>query len=398
MINAAEPVNYDNVMNFYRVFSSFGLQRNVIFPTYGLAEHTVFVCSGCQMSIKVKKSLLEQNIVEVLEESQLVWESSNDCCESNDEQMIVSCGECYADSEVVVRIVNPDSLVELNEGMVGEVWVSSLSKAVGYWDRLDSSRETFHAMLLEEKSSPYSSKNEYLRTGDLGFKIKNQLYICGRLKDLIIIGGSNHYPQDIERSIENLLSDVLRMGCSAAFSLKSEHGTEEIVYIAEIKEDVSRTSYDSIVQSCQQIVSKEHGLSFSTVCLLACRTIPKTTSGKIARSWCRKAFIEKRLHILFQQNENKNYLLNEITTPQNDPSTDLLMSLTPQQIRQMSLEDLADKLQQALIHISSSGPVKLGYPVDKTISLTSMGLDSMTIVQFKGVVENRYFCNFIDAV
>ena len=144
------------------------------------------------------------------------------------------------------------------------------------------------------------SSGGYLRTGDLGFIYKGELFICGRSKDLIIVRGSNHYPQDIERTAEKA-EPRLRPGCSAAFSLVSSgttQHTESVVFIAEVKQDapdirIDTTSLSQMAESLRRVIAADHGIALSSVCLLKMKTVPKTTSGKIARSWCRKAFLDR---------------------------------------------------------------------------------------------------------
>lgn len=160
--------------------------------------------------------------------------------------------------------------------------------------------QDFHAQTAESKGSNELNNQRYLRSGDLGFLHDGELFICGRSKDLIIIRGSNHYPQDIERTAERS-QPLLRAGCSAAFSVSHTGGhTEMVVYVAEVIEKVQNDSdiLAKIVTSCRQAVSTEHGLTLSSVVLLKTRSVPKTTSGKIARIWCKRGFIDGTLSVL----------------------------------------------------------------------------------------------------
>lgn len=397
MINAAEPVSYENIANFYNLFSKYRLNANVIFPTYGLAEHTVFVCSGSQIALKVRKHLLEKGTVEVLDTRPLI-SSGDEMPTGPDEQVLVACGRSV-DRTVTIKIVDGDTCVELNDKSIGEVWISSESKACGYWNQPEINLEIFGAE-LKESTITNDSGLRYLRTGDLGFMHNNHLFICGRLKDLIIIGGSNHYPQDIERSVELQLSEFIRPGCSAAFSLHTSNDSEAIIYVAELKETVHRSEYESITQMCQHVASKEHGISFQTVCLLKSRSIPKTTSGKIARAWCRKGYLDGSLSIIYHQ-KNESVAENNVVDsqmnhkkvfPKDAPNNTLQIEniFTADQIREMDEEDIMKQLEQSLIQLSTSSPVVLNPPLRHDISLISFGLDSMTIVQFKGIIENRY--------
>lgn len=457
-------------MGFYEIFIKYGIRKDVIFPTYGLAEHTVFVCSGGRQVLIVKKTALERGTIEIIGEEELKFKEMEDSFFPDDSQRIVGCGYPGKNNDVEVLIVNPDTQKKVGELSIGEVWVNSFSKAQGYWNHPEQSKHDFQAELLDDdiekegkdeenklieegkegiiEKENYSKKT-YLRTGDLGFMYKNELFICGRLKDLIIIGGTNHYPQDIERTIERGLADQLRPGCSACFSLHpTDKKGEEIIYVAEVKEGVQPSQYDYIVQLCRELAAMEHGVGLKTICLLETRTVPKTTSGKIARAWCRKAFIEKKLSIIYRSDaEYSEYQgdfsvtsnpgpgvgeVNGDTTPraaggyskvptQDDaksansnvikvrsaninPSAAAVIptaheetpmmnriesKLGVEELRGLSVEQIKQRLENSLIQVSSVGPSKLSAPLDENVPLTSYGLDSMTIVQFKGVLENR---------
>jgi acyl-CoA synthetase (AMP-forming)/AMP-acid ligase II len=250
MINAAEPVDYDAIMNFYDIFSRFGLPHNVVIPTYGLAEHTVFVCSGGLQALTVPKSCLEKGMIEIVHQEELVFDAAHATrakVVTSDQQTIVGCGFPFRGENIQLFIVDRETSKVLPELSVGEVWVASPSKATGYWGLPELSEHDFHAQLNTTMSTDESQSKEveeekkidvsgdFLRTGDLGFMYQGELFICGRIKDLIIIGGSNHYPQDIEHSVEQCVGDYLRAGCSAAFSLRSESNhTEDIAYVAEV--------------------------------------------------------------------------------------------------------------------------------------------------------------------
>lgn len=408
MINAAEPVDYVAIKEFYEYFSVCGLRSNVVVPTYGLAEHTVFVCSGGKQVLEVSKASIERDNVEIIREEVLEYHSENigqDHSISFQNQRIVGCGYPGHAKDVLLYIVDTGSSKVLRDLEIGEIWIGSPSKARGYWNLTDLSLHDFNAQIAG--TIVPSEKNHFLRTGDLGFLYKGELFICGRLKDLIIIGGSNHYPQDIERSIEFNLSIYIRAGCSAAFSIQFQDNNkpEDIVYIAEIKDGVTKVDFPDIVKKCREIAANEHGIGINTICLLETRSIPKTTSGKIARAWCRKGLQQGTLKILYRSDEStinqKDFLeldQNEAQTsgkyeklPTGEPGSTTLqnMHFSAQNVREMKLEDIAKYLEAALVQISAIGPNQLKAPIPKTSPLVGLGLDSMTIVQFHGVVENK---------
>jgi acyl-CoA synthetase (AMP-forming)/AMP-acid ligase II len=266
MINAAEPVDYNAIMDFYNTFKSFGLSNSVVVPTYGLAEHTVFVCSGGKQVISVSRSALESSRIEIIGEASLLVggvESPTDGALDDSVQRVVGCGYPGHAKDVQVIITSTgreneeadsalqpstdsdsgkDSTMALPEGQVGEVWIASDSKAQGYWNQAELSQHDFHAPIPRNLAAAEvlssATVGGFLRTGDLGFLLNGELFICGRMKDLIIVRGSNHYPQDIERTAEKQNNgDFIRAGCSAAFSLRGpqHRSTEEVVYVAEVQ-------------------------------------------------------------------------------------------------------------------------------------------------------------------
>jgi acyl-CoA synthetase (AMP-forming)/AMP-acid ligase II len=298
MINAAEPVDDDALNMFFDTFSPFGLPPNVIFPTYGLAESTVFVCSGGSQRLEVVRESLEKHRVEVVTrkkegsgDGELKGQESDSLLGAEEEKkeeekgggggggggesqtvVVVGCGYPSRGEDVTVIIVDPETRNVLQEDDIGEIWVNSPSKAMGYWEKPDTTAEEFFA-----SPSSYHNSDTFLRTGDLGFLHNTELFICGRLKDLIIVRGSNHYPQDIERTVEQACPQ-LRAGCSAAFSMKRSGGpkheeksnshTEGVMYVAEVKQDVSPSEYNQIIDAARAAVSSDHGVSLLLVALL----------------------------------------------------------------------------------------------------------------------------------
>ncbi|HEX5602480.1 MAG TPA: fatty acyl-AMP ligase, partial [Pyrinomonadaceae bacterium] len=218
--NGAEPVRKETLDRFCAAFEPCGFERRAFFPCYGLAEATLFVAGGpgeTEPRIgRFKRTSLEQNIVvPALPDEQ-------------DVRSIVSCGGPPADQQI--RIVNSATFSECPPGQVGEIWVRSASIAHGYWNRPDDSKDIFQARIAG------SDTGTYLRTGDLGFIDADQLFITGRLKDLIIIRGRNCYPEDIEHSVGRCDPTALRPGEGAAFSI-DVGGEERLVLVHEVTKD-----------------------------------------------------------------------------------------------------------------------------------------------------------------
>ena len=250
VINGAEPVTADSIDAFLDAFGPFGLDRRVIFPTYGLAEHTVFVCSGGKQRLNVFKNELEiDGVVKLAAPS-----DENDDDDDDDDDAtttLIGCG--YPGNQGVdVRIVQTDSseteqngtasdesnCKDVGEDVVGEIWIRSPSKAAGYWNNTEQTREAFRASLGDGDKGITSDDPSfgYLRTGDVGFLHHGELFICGRIKDLIIVGGRNYYPQDIEATAQSVV-DSLRPGCVAAFSVDPVGASgDDVALVAELRE------------------------------------------------------------------------------------------------------------------------------------------------------------------
>lgn len=269
----AEPIRAETLEQFTEAFAPYGFQKKAFYPCYGLAEATLFVCGGLKAKpptlLKVQTSNLKQNRV-VLEESQ-----------SGKTTTFVSCGKPDIDQKVL--IVNPESLQVCPAEEIGEIWVASLSVAQGYWGNLSDTKYTFQAYLKDGDRTPF------LRTGDLGFMQDGELFITGRLKDLIIIRGRNYYPQDIEYTVEQSHSS-LRANCSAAFSIEVE-GIERLAIVAEVERHYRSLNLAEVINTLRDAVTKQHEIEVYGVALIKPTTIPKTTSGKIQRHTCREKFL-----------------------------------------------------------------------------------------------------------
>src|ERR1043165_2368932 len=256
--NGAEPVRAETLDRFASRFESCGFQRTAFFPFYGLAEATLVVTGGRKHSLPVIKPV--------------------------EEKLMVGCGGALRDERVI--IVDPVSLTELKEGHVGEIWVAGPSVARGYWNRPDETDDTFNAYLSDTGEGPF------LRTEDLGLIEHGELYITGRIKDLIIIRGLNHYQQDIEWTVEPCNAH-LRPGCGAAFTVEAR-SEERLVIVQEI-DTRKEADLGEVIETIREAVAAEHELQVYAVTLIKPGTISKTSSGKIQRRACREKFLEGAL-------------------------------------------------------------------------------------------------------
>jgi len=278
----AEPVRAGTMRRFVETFSSRGFSASSLFPVYGLAEVTL-KAPGPRGRGVVTLSVDR----EALKEDRVVPLPLGDANAAE----VVSCGE--SEEDFPLAIVEPESREPLPEGRVGEVWVCGPSVAQGYWGKLELSEETFRARLSGEDS------RQWLRTGDLGFVRDGLLYITGRRKDLIIIGGRNHYPQDIEWTVEAALT-LVRPGCSAAFSVEVD-GEERLVVVAEVdtRQQPGGPAFDAqaATATVRQAINDMYQLRLHDLVFLKAGSIPKTSSGKIQRQASRKAYLERDLQV-----------------------------------------------------------------------------------------------------
>lgn len=238
-VNGAEPVRESTARAFADRFAAAGFDPRAVVLGYGLAEATLFVTSTRPGQWSADRSS-------------------------------TSCGAPALDTKVLV--VDPDSAKPVPEGQVGEIWVQSLGNALGYWRRPADTADTFQARLA-------NGEGPYLRTGDLGTLDSTGLRICGRLKDLIVVDGVNHYPQDIEQTVEDC-HPAVRSGCVAAFGVDVD-GSEQVVVVGEVTEGSAELS--AVLAAVRAAVLREHSVPVHEVVLIRPRTIPKTSSGKIQR-------------------------------------------------------------------------------------------------------------------
>jgi acyl-CoA synthetase (AMP-forming)/AMP-acid ligase II len=279
--NGAEPVRARTVTDFTRAFEPHGFRPEAMSPCYGLAEATLFVSGG----VTGTRPTIVTCDSSDLERGRATSATSSDASARN----LVGCGSPTTAGKLL--IVDPEHSTPLADGEIGEIWLAGHSVANGYWGLPEETQQTFQATLADSGSGPF------LRTGDLGFLQAGQLVVAGRLKDLIIIDGRNHYPQDIELTIEQSHS-AFRPGCCAAFSIEAD-GIERVVAVAEA--DPNRTARDdtspvvdpkaAILRAARRAVADNHNVELHALVLTRPGTIAKTSSGKIRRQTCRSEFL-----------------------------------------------------------------------------------------------------------
>eukprot|EP00850_Spirogloea_muscicola_P003775 SM000015S01275 [mRNA] locus=s15:947784:952915:- [translate_table: standard] len=282
LLNAAEPIRVESLIRWNETFSKYGWQPSAMCPSYGMAEHVVAITGWGSTMVELGTGPQHR-----------LLHSSGVLATFPDDGRLA--------------IVNPETCEVVGPGVEGEIWVSSENVTLGYWNKSELTREAselmFRARLKE--GSPESDDRDYLRTGDLGFLIDTQLFVTGRIKDLIIVRGKNYYPQDIEKTAEDA-SPHIRAGCVAAFSFaapaattKCTDLTEQVAIVAEVRSATIRSQ--DLVEMTREIrrqVTVAHGVYPAIVAIIPPRSIPKTTSGKIKRRMTMEKLTQGALKIL----------------------------------------------------------------------------------------------------
>jgi acyl-CoA synthetase (AMP-forming)/AMP-acid ligase II len=281
--SGAEPIRLASLERFASAFAACGFERRALMPCYGLAEGTLMVSGGTAgeplASKCVDKAELTQRRVVGAEPGR-------------GGQSVVACGHAHTALGQVVKIVDEASHRACPAGVVGEVWVKGPSVARGYWGRAEQSREIFDARIAD------TGEGGYLRTGDLGFLDDGQLHITGRIKDVIILRGSNHYPQDLEATVEAVDAAVNPAGV-AAFGFRDECSDEErVAIVAEVaRTSLRKADLPALVQAIRRRVLEVHEIVVSDVALIRPGSLPKSSSGKVQRSLCRELYLANELDL-----------------------------------------------------------------------------------------------------
>lgn len=293
----AEPIRAETLEQFTVAFAPHGFRAEAFYPCYGMAETTLMVTGGAKQAAPIV-AVVES---EALEQNHVVLASAD----QSGSRCLVGCGQALPEQQL--QIVDPATLKPCSENQVGEIWVASASVAQGYWNRSEETVQTFKAYLTDTQEGPF------LRTGDLGFVRQGELYITGRLKEVLIIRGQNHYPQDIEFTVQHSHPALVPNG-GAVFTVEGK-GSEHLIVVQEVKRTFLRNlDIDQLVSKVRQVVALQHGLQVHTTVLIKPGTIPKTSSGKIRRLACRDAFMRHTLAVIgdWSQNPEETYQFRQL--------------------------------------------------------------------------------------
>jgi fatty acid CoA ligase FadD32 len=307
ILNGSEPVSAASIRKFNEAFAPFGFQEAAIKPSYGLAEATLFVSTTpmdeAPTIIHVdREALNNRRFVEVAADAPSAVAQAS--------AGRVGVDECAA-------IVDAETATELPDGQIGEIWLHGNNMGAGYWNREEETTETFKN-ILKSRTNPSRAEGApddgtWVRTGDLGTYHNDHLYITGRVKDLVIVDGRNHYPQDLEYSAQEA-SRALRTGYVAAFSVPSnqlsaevfdnahaglkydpEDTSEQLVIVGERAPGAHKLDYQPIADDIRTAIAVRHGVTVRDVLLVQAGSVPRTSSGKIGRRACRAAYIDGSL-------------------------------------------------------------------------------------------------------
>lgn len=335
--NGSEPVRARTLDDFARTFAPAGFDRRALYPCYGLAEATLFVSGGrpgeAPRRLRCDPAELERGRA-----------IASDRADARD---LISCGLPWSQE---VLVVDPKTGTPMADGGVGEVWVSGANVASGYWGNDDATAATF-------VDGPVERPGQFLRTGDLGFVDRGQLFVTGRIKDLIILRGRNLYPQDLEQSAEQA-HPALHAGGVAALSVEDAQGIEGIVIVAEIDRHHRQTDLVTVERSVRSAIIQQHEAAVDQVVFIRPGTLPKTSSGKIRRAACREAFVGRSLQLLDGGSERPGAL-----------------PCTP---------------RAALVEILAGIARLPAGQVEPTKALQDHGLDSLGLLEFHATVEERF--------
>jgi acyl-CoA synthetase (AMP-forming)/AMP-acid ligase II/acyl carrier protein len=358
----AEPIRPETLDRFAEVFAPCGFRKEAFYPCYGLAEATLLVTgsnvSTAPVRITVDVAALAQNAVRRVADEVPGRE-------------LVSSGRSPVEQDV--QIVDPENFHSCPSSRVGEIWVKGPSVAAGYWRRPEETARTFQAYLADDEND-----GPYLRTGDLGFLLDGELFVTGRAKDLIILQGKNHYPQDIEHTVEECHPAVAQ-GSSAAFAIEAA-GRERLVVVAEVEREHRNKNLDNTLIAVRQAVATHHDVAVWSVILIRPMSIPKTSSGKIQRHACREKFLADSLEVVAEWADTA-VLEESVGIPDEAaPAGELIVPVngqprSSQEIQAWLIGEIAHRLKI---------PV---WEVDPCQPFASLGMDSLTAMMLAGDLE-----------
>ncbi len=359
--NGAEPIRAETLDAFATMFAPCGFRREAFLPCYGLAEATLMVSGRLDMVapvvLTVHAAALAVNRVQPAPAA------------SPGSRVLVGSGQVVDAQEVV--IVDTATGAACQAGAVGEIWVAGPSVAGGYWNQPEGSTATFQAVLADAGSDAGGGACRFLRTGDLGFLDGGELFVTGRLKDLLIIGGRNVYPQDIEATVAR--SHPLLRTHGAALGIEQD-GEERLVVVHEVERQARPDRVEEIARAIRQALAEEHELEVDAVVLIRPASIPKTSSGKIRRHACREAFLAGELDVVGSSIRSTRAMAPAVDPPRAQPPSSPLPE-TPGELEAWLSAHLAQSLGVA------------PSAIDARLPFAELGLGSLRAVGLAGALQ-----------
>ncbi len=379
--NGAEPVNPGTLDRFSAAFAECGFSRKAFYPCYGLAEATLLATGADKDAEPAVAGFLKAG----LEQGEVRPALDND----DAIRYLVGCGNIDVDAGQRIRIVDPETGVLCSDDQIGEIQLGGPSISQGYWQNPTATGQAF--------INDAGSQNRWLRTGDLGFIESGELFVSGRLKDLIIIRGRNYYPHDLEYAVE-AATDALNPGCAAAFAVSGDDG-EKLIVLAELKRKrLRQPGYRTEFAAIRTRLVEECGIQADTVMLLKPGAILKTSSGKIRRSACRQAFEQQQLKAVAVDRLSDDNSQSGAWKPAEPHAAKPTQSMERTMLR-LALLAIAEVdgvrlLLQILIEKIAAWSGLEIEAVDITQSPLSLGMDSMKAVELKYVIDELLLIDF----
>ena len=352
----AEPIRLDTLDSFAQAFAAQGFRREAFYPCYGLAENTLMVSGGAGPS---EPLAIEFNTA-ALSQGRGIPAKGTEAGIT-----LISCGHALLDQQIA--IVDPEKRTVCAPGEIGEIWTTGPSVAQGYWQRPQLTEETFQARLAGRE------QETFLRTGDLGFLLEGELYFTGRLKDLIIIRGRNHYPQDIEHTAGQC-HEALEAGMSAAFAVY-EGGEERLVLVHEVTRRHRKPDLEAVVTAVRRAVAQEHGLQVQAIVLIRPLSVPRTSSGKIQRHACKEGYLDGTLQVVGE------WRAGEATAGSGQPAAAANGAAYGAQ--------MATDIAQWIVELIANQLNIPAQKIDTRAPFVDFGLDSVQAVSISGEIETQ---------
>ena len=380
--NGAEPVRADILEEFSKKFEPYGFRHTAHYPCYGMAETSLIVTGGNHKEPPVfgtfDRTELAKHMVKPVPE------------DHENSYRLVGCGQVIPTEEVI--IVDPDKCIKLTDGRIGEIWIDSPSSGLGYWNRERETEDVFHGRLKQDNGKLY------VRSGDLGFFNNGELFVTGRLKDMIVIRGVNRYPQDIESTVENC-DNRLRSGGAAAFAV-DHWDREHLVVVCEV-ERRRGSEWEPVLDQIKRAVIAEHDIPPDAVVLVRHNSVPKTSSGKVQRHACRQQFIDDQLQEIarwsgWEDNADTQQPIptaKKIRANPSIPATNAIRSNGS--AKSESNSDLVQVVMEHVRRVAKERAKELSHETNIVIDL---GLDSLERLEIARELEITFGGRFPDEV